>query len=64
MALSDITVRTAKARDKQYKLSDAAGLHLLIKPNGNKYWRLKYRFAGKEKLLSIGLYPVIGLSAA
>jgi integrase len=64
MALSDITVRTAKAKDKQYKLSDAAGLHLLIKPNGNKYWRLKYRFAGKEKLLSIGLYPVIGLSEA
>jgi len=64
MALSDITVRMAKARDKQYKLSDAAGLHLLIKPNGNKYWRLKYRFAGKEKLLSIGLYPVIGLAEA
>ena len=64
MPLTDIAVRTAKPKDKQYKLSDAAGLHLLIKPNGNKYWRLKYRFAGKEKLLSIGLYPVIGLAEA
>jgi hypothetical protein len=37
-------------------------LHLLIKPNGKKYWRWKYRFANKEKLLSIGVYPVINLS--
>jgi integrase len=64
MPLTDIALRNAKPKDKQYKLSDAAGLHLLIKPNGNKYWRLKYRFAGREKLLSIGVYPVIGLSEA
>ena len=54
MPLTDIAVRNAKAKDKQYKLSDAAGLRILIKPNGGKYWRLKYRFSGKEKLLSIG----------
>ena len=64
MPLTDIAVRNAKPKDKPYKLSDAAGLHLLIKSNGGKYWRLKYRFAGKEKLLSIGPYPLIGLSEA
>ena len=64
MPLTDTTVRTAKAKDKQYKLSDSAGLYLLVQPNGKKYWRLKYYFAGKEKLLSIGVYPVISLSEA
>jgi len=64
MPLTDTTVRTAKAKDKQYKLSDAAGLYLLVQPNGKKYWRLKYYFAGKEKLLSIGVYPVVSLSEA
>lgn len=64
MPLTDTTVRTAKAKDKQYKLSDSAGLYLLVQPNGKKYWRLKYYFAGKEKLLSIGVYPVINLSEA
>ena len=62
MPLTDTTVRTAKAKDKQYKLSDSAGLYLLVQPNGKKYWRLKYYFAGKEKLLSIGVYPVVSLS--
>ena len=64
MPLTDTTVRTAKAKDKQYKLSDSAGLYLLVYPNGKKYWRLKYYFAGKEKLLSIGVYPLISLSEA
>ena len=64
MSLTDIAIRTAKLKDKPYKLSDAGGLYLLIKSNGKKYWRLKYRFAGKEKLLSIGVYPVINLSEA
>lgn len=64
MPLTDIAIRTAKLKDKPYKLSDAGGLYLLIQPNGSKYWRLKYRFAGKEKLLSIGVYPVINLSEA
>jgi integrase len=64
MPLTDITVRTAKPKDKQYKLSDTAGLHLLIKPTGSKYWRYKYRVAGKEKLLSIGVYPIVSLAEA
>lgn len=64
MPLTDITLRAAKAKDKQYKLSDSGGLYLLVQPNGKKYWRLKYYFAGKEKLLSIGAYPVIGISEA
>jgi integrase len=64
MALTDIAIRAAKPKEKQYKLSDSAGLYILIKPNGSKYWRMKYRIAGKEKLLSIGTYPLITLSEA
>lgn len=64
MALTDIAIRNARVKDKPYKLSDTAGLYLLINTNGKKYWRLKYRFSGKEKLLSIGVYPVINLSEA
>lgn len=45
------------SRERPYKLADGGGLHLLVQPNGNKYWRLKYRHAGKEKLLSFGRYP-------
>ena len=64
MPLTDIAIRNAKPKDKPYKLSDTDGLYLLIKPNDKKYWRLKYRFAGKEKLLSIGVYPLVGLAQA
>lgn len=48
MALTDLKVRTAKPADKQYKLTDGGGMHLLVHPNGSKYWRLQYRFAGKQ----------------
>lgn len=64
MPLSDFAVRNAKPRDKAFKLSDGGGLHLLVQPNGGKLWRLKYRFAGKEKLLSFGPYPTTGLADA
>ena len=64
MALSDITVRTAKPREKEYKLSDSGGLYLLITPAGGKLWRLKFRVDGREKKLAIGAYPAIGLSDA
>jgi integrase len=64
MALSDIEVRKAAPRERPYKLADGGGLHLLVQPNGNKYWRLKYRYAGKEKLLSFGRYPIITLADA
>ena len=64
MPLTDIAIRTAKLKDKPYKLSDSGGLYLLVNPTGSKLWRLKYRFAGKEKLLSIGAYPIIALADA
>jgi hypothetical protein len=64
MALTDIQIRNAKTKDKQYKLSDSGGLYILMHPNGAKYWRLKYRVAGKEKVLSLGAYPIVTLGAA
>ena len=57
MPLTDVAVRTAKATDKPAKLFDERGLFLLVSPSGGKWWRLKYRFDGKEKLLSLGTYP-------
>lgn len=64
MPLSDAKVRNAKPREKQYKLFDGDGLFLLVTPNGKKGWRFKYRFAGREKLLSFGTYPEVSLSDA
>jgi len=54
----------AKPREKAYKLADEKGLFLLVNPNGSKWWRLKYRIAGKEKLLSLGVYPDVSLKDA
>ncbi|MCP5173750.1 MAG: integrase arm-type DNA-binding domain-containing protein [Moraxellaceae bacterium] len=62
--LTDTTIKTAKPTDKEYKVSDGGGLYLLIKPNGGKYWRLKYRYLGKEKLLALGVYPEVSLKEA
>lgn len=62
--LTDTTIKTAKPTDKEYKLSDGGGLYLLIKPNGGKYWRLKYRYLAKEKLLALGVYPEVSLKDA
>ncbi|MEC5342576.1 integrase arm-type DNA-binding domain-containing protein [Brenneria populi] len=64
MALTDIKVRTAKPADKQYKLTDGNGMHLLVHPNGSKYWRLQYRFGGKQKMLALGVYPDVSLADA
>ncbi len=64
MALTDIKVRTAKPTDKQYKLTDGSGMHLLVHPNGSKYWRLQYRFGGKQKMLALGVYPDVSLADA
>lgn len=64
MALTDIKVRTAKPMDKQYKLTDGSGMHLLVHPNGSKYWRLQYRFGGKQKMLALGVYPEVSLADA
>ncbi len=64
MALTDVAAKQAKPRDKAYKLADSAGLHLLIQPNGAKYWRLKYRIDGREKVLALGVYPEVSLAIA
>jgi len=64
MPLNNIQVKSAKARERQYKLSDGMGMYLLVHPSGGKYWRLKYRFKGKEKVLSLGVYPEASLSKA
>lgn len=62
MALTDTAIRTAKPKDKPYKLGDEKGLFLLVHPQKDgkkcsKYWRFKYRYGGKEKLLALGVYP-------
>lgn len=57
--LTDIQVKNAKAKDKDYKLMDGNGLYLLVTSSGGKLWRMKYRYEGKEKLLSFGSYPDI-----
>lgn len=64
MKLTARQVDTSKPKDKPYKLSDGGGLYLLVNPNGSRYWRLKYRIAGKEKLLALGVYPDITLADA
>lgn len=64
MALTDVKVRTTKPTDKPVKLTDGEGMHLLVHPNGSKYWRLQYRFAGKQKMLALGVYPDVSLSDA
>jgi integrase len=64
MALSDRKAKQAKPKEKDYKLTDEKGMFLLVKKNGSKYWRLKYRFDGKEKMLALGVYPDIGLADA
>ena len=64
MPLSDTSIRTSKPQDKPYKAYDAGGLFIIVTPAGGKWWRLKYRFGGKEKLLSLGVYPDVGLKEA
>ncbi|MBY3564108.1 tyrosine-type recombinase/integrase [Rhizobium laguerreae] len=62
--LTDTAIRKAAARDKAYKLSDSGGLYIHVTPAGGKHWRLKYRFGGSEKLLSLGPYPAVSLAEA
>ncbi|MDC9588374.1 tyrosine-type recombinase/integrase [Xenorhabdus sp. XENO-10] len=64
MKLTARQVETVKPQNKDFKLSDGGGLYLLVKTTGSKYWRLKYRIAGKEKLLAIGTFPLITLAEA
>lgn len=62
--LSETTVRQAKPKDRDYKLSDAEGLYLFVTKTGHRSWRLKYRFAGKERRLILGGYPTVSLKEA
>lgn len=64
MKLNVRQIETAKPKDKAYKLADGGGLYLEIFPTGGKSWRLKYRFAGKEKRVVFGLYPAVTLAQA
>ena len=64
MPLTDMSCKNAKPKSKPYKAADANGLYLEIMPNGSKYWRLKYHFAGREKRLAFGVYPTVSLSDA
>jgi len=62
--LTDKAVSGLKAQDKAYRVSDSGGLYIEVKPDGQKYWRQAYRFAGKQKTLAHGVYPTIGLKEA
>jgi len=64
MRLTDITIRRARPSNKTRKLFDGRGLYLEVAPRGGKWWRLKYRFGGKEKRLSLGVYPDVSLKEA
>jgi len=62
--LNDQKIRQAQGKERAYKLSDGAGMFLLVTPASQKYWRLKYRFGGKEKTLALGVYPDVTLATA
>ena len=64
MPLTDLAVKSAKLQAKRYKLTDGNGMFLLVTPTGANSWRLKYRFDGKEKLLTLGIYPDVSLGKA
>lgn len=64
MALNALTVRNAKGRERPYKLSDSGGLYLFIQPKGQRYWRLAYRIAGKQRTMALGVFPDVELAEA
>ncbi|EAW1318548.1 DUF4102 domain-containing protein [Salmonella enterica subsp. diarizonae] len=64
MALTDAKIRAAKPDEKPYKLADSGNMFLLVHPNSSRYWRLRYRFQGKERTLALGVYPDVSLSDA
>jgi len=64
MALNDTQIRNLKPKEKAFKLADGGGLYLHVTPAGGKLWRLKYRYNGKEKTLSLGQYPRLPLADA
>lgn len=64
VSLNDLQIDRARQKDKPYKLTDGEGLYLLVTPTGGKLWNLKYKFAGKERKLSLGKYPAVSLADA
>jgi hypothetical protein len=64
MSLTDAQIRALKPKDKAYKRFLGNGLYVLVHPNGSKYWRVKYRFAGRERVYSIGVFEDVDVSAA
>ena len=64
MALTDLQIKKAQPKEKAYKILDGLGLYLQVTKTGGKWWRFKYQFEGKEKLLSLGVYPDISLAEA
>jgi Arm DNA-binding domain len=64
MPLTDIAIRNARAKEKPYKLTDQRGLFMLVQPSGAKLWRYKFQQHGKEKKLSLGIYPDVSLAKA
>ena len=64
MPLTTTKIRGAKPRDKPYKLADGRGLYLLVTPSGGKWWRWDYRFGGRRKTLSMGVFPDVELEDA
>ncbi|MBM4263538.1 MAG: DUF4102 domain-containing protein [Deltaproteobacteria bacterium] len=64
MPLTDVSIRSAKPKDKSFKLFDSGGLYLEVNPAGGRWWRWKYRYGAKEKRLSFGVYPDVPLKAA
>ncbi|MDE2251623.1 MAG: DUF4102 domain-containing protein [Gammaproteobacteria bacterium] len=64
MPLTESQIRAAKPREKPYKLTDGQGLVLLVSPTGARLWRLRYTFAGREGMISVGTYPATSLKEA
>ncbi|HHH2891983.1 TPA: tyrosine-type recombinase/integrase [Citrobacter freundii] len=64
MSLTDIKAKNAKPLKKEYKLTDGFGMFLRVTPKGSKYWQMAYRFEGKQKIFSIGVYPAVSLGDA
>lgn len=61
MALTEITIKNAKPKERVYKLTDGGGMYLLITPKGQKYWRMKYYTKSKERVAALGVYPEVSL---
>src|SRR4029077_9007557 len=64
LELTELAIRAAKPKDRPYKLRDGGGLFLFVRPDAALYWRFRYRYEGREKLISLGVYPHVSLKAA